>query len=179
MRAAARSSCGFDRLPLQAQTAKGAWPRRPTVTARHGDEVIGAEPSVQPPISRRGRTVGGVSHVWHAPCACRGHPHERARHARIAPLVRGVIFGLGVHVLRSRRVVLEGWDRSNAVNVCAEAVDHSLPTICRFATYSGPRNLLSRSLLGMKTRSCSIVLRVHGFSNVNFRTSHPAGLGSM
>jgi glycosyltransferase 2 family protein len=28
----------------------------------------------------------------------------------------------------------------------------------------------------MKTRSCSIVSRVHGFSNVNFRTSHPAGL---
>ena len=36
----------------------------------------------------------------------------------------------------------------------------SLPTICRFATYSRPRNLLSCSLLGMKTRSCSIVSRV-------------------
>src|SRR6478735_1653447 len=55
----------------------------------------------------------------------------------------------------------------------------SLPTICRFATYSCPRNLLSCSLLGMKTRSCSIVSRVHGFSYVNFWISHPAGLGSM
>src|SRR5262249_58180515 len=36
----------------------------------------------------------------------------------------------------------------------------SLPTICRFATYSCPRNLLSCSLLGMKTRSRSIVSRV-------------------
>jgi hypothetical protein len=91
MRAAARSSCGFDRLPLQTQTPNGAWPRRPTVTARHGDEMIGGESSVQPPIIRRGKAVGDVSHVWHAPRACRGHPHERAGHARIPPLVGGVI----------------------------------------------------------------------------------------
>src|SRR5262249_26868736 len=49
-----------------------------------------------------------------------------------------------------------------------------LPTICRFATYSCPRNLLSCSLLGMKTRSRSILSRVHGFSYVNFRISQPA-----
>src|SRR5262249_11198905 len=55
----------------------------------------------------------------------------------------------------------------------------SLPTICRFATYSCPRNLLSCSLLGMKTRSRSMVSRVHGFSYVNFRISQPAGLGSI
>src|SRR5438034_2931802 len=78
-------------------------------------------PSVELPVTRRGRTVCGVSHVWHAPRACHGHPHERARHARVAPLVRGVILGLGIDVLGPGRIVLEGRDRSNAVAETAGA----------------------------------------------------------
>jgi hypothetical protein len=67
--------------------------------------------SVELPITRRGRTVCGVSHVWHAPRACHGHPHERPRHAGITPLVPRVVLGLGVDVLGPRRIVLERWDR--------------------------------------------------------------------
>src|SRR5262249_24976292 len=85
---------------------------------------IGAEPSVEPPIPRRGRTVSGVSYVWHAFRACHGHPHERARHTGVAPFICSVILGLCINVLWPRRIVLEGWDRPNAVSVRAEAVDH-------------------------------------------------------
>src|SRR5262245_26580188 len=80
--------------------------------------------SVDLPITRWGRPVCGVSRVWHAPRACYGHRNERSRHARIAPLVCRVVLGLGVHVLGPRWIVLERWDRADAVSVCAETVDH-------------------------------------------------------
>ena len=35
-----------------------------------------------------------------------------------------MILGLSVDILGSRRIVLERWDCSDAVSVCAEAVDH-------------------------------------------------------
>src|SRR5258705_6836848 len=82
--------------------------------------------SVELPIPWRGRAEWGVSHVSHAPRACHGHRHERPRHARIAPFVTAMIFGLGVDVLGPRRIMLKSRDRSNAVSVCAEAVDHGL-----------------------------------------------------
>ena len=53
-----------------------------------------------------------------------GPPHKRPRHARIAPLVGGVVLGLGVNIFRPRGIVLEGRDRADARRVCAEAVDH-------------------------------------------------------
>ena len=74
-------------------------------------------PSVELPIIRHGRAEWGVSHVWHATRACHGHPHERPRHARIAPLVACVILGLGVDVLGPRRIMLEGRDRPYARSV--------------------------------------------------------------
>src|SRR5262245_14644115 len=87
-----------------------------------------SRPSVEFPVTRRGRAVCDVSHVWHAR-ACHGHSHERPRHARIPPLISGVILGLSVNVLGPRRIVLKGRDRSNAVSVGAEAVDHGLPVL--------------------------------------------------
>src|SRR5215467_3049524 len=44
-------------------------------------------------------------------------------------LARGVILGLSVYVLGPGWIVLEGWNRPNAVSVCAEAVDHGLPVL--------------------------------------------------
>src|SRR5262245_35077243 len=113
----ARPTCPTHRMQSAARLtqARGAW-RWQTL-------------SVEPPITRRGRTACDVSHVWHAPRACHGHPHERPRHAGIPPLVSGVIFGLGVDVLGPRRIMLEGRDRPNAASVCAEAVDHGLPVL--------------------------------------------------
>src|SRR4029450_5520566 len=95
------------------------------------EQTIGAtvrprrpRPSVELPVTRRGRSVCGLSRVWPPPRPGPGHPHEWPRHARVAPLVTAMIFGLGVDVLGPRRIVLERWDRSDAVSVCAEAVDH-------------------------------------------------------
>src|SRR5262245_27151215 len=81
-------------------------------------------PSVDFPITRRGRAVCDVSHVWHAPRACHGHRHEWPRHARIPPLIRRVVLGLSVYVLGPRWIMLEGRDRPNARSASAEAVDH-------------------------------------------------------
>src|SRR6478672_13829721 len=36
---------------------------------------------------------------------------------------------LSIDILGPRRIVLEGWDRPNAVSVCAAAVDHGLPVL--------------------------------------------------
>ena len=91
---------------------------------RRANGVCRTRPSVELPITRRGRAECGVSYIWRTPRACRRHSHEWARHARIAPLVRGVVLGLGVDIFGPRRIVLEGWDRSNARSVRAEAVDH-------------------------------------------------------
>ena len=63
------------------------------------DGVCRPGPLVELPIIRCGRAECGVSDVWHAPRACRGHPHKRPRHARISPLVRHVVLGFGVDVL--------------------------------------------------------------------------------
>src|SRR5262245_39840255 len=82
-----------------------------------------SRPSVEFPVTRRGRAVCDVSHVWHAR-ACHGHSHERPRHARIPPLISGVILGLSVNVLGPRWIMLERWDRPNARGARAEAVDH-------------------------------------------------------
>jgi hypothetical protein len=69
-----------------------------TAAPRRADD-LGGHP-VELPITRRGRTICGVSHFWHAG-ACRGHPHEGSGHARITPRIHGVIFGLGIDVLGS------------------------------------------------------------------------------
>src|SRR5262245_60362598 len=90
---------------------------------RRADDLGGLD-SVEPPITRRGRAVCDVSHVWHAPRACQGHPHEGPRHARIPPLVRGVVLGLSVDVLGPRRIMLKRWDRPNARSASAEAIDY-------------------------------------------------------
>src|SRR5262252_9180428 len=111
--------------------------RRPTNTS-HARSKNGSSgtargrrprPSVELPVTRRGRAVCDVSHVWHAPRACHGHSHERPRHTGVTPLISGVILGLCVDILWPRRIVLEGWNRPNAVSVCAEAVDHGLPVL--------------------------------------------------
>jgi hypothetical protein len=85
-------------------------PKRARLSLR--DPVRRHGPSVKLPITRHGRAVWGVSHVWHATGAWHRHPHQWSRHARIAPLVTCVILGLGVHILGSRRIMLEGRDRS-------------------------------------------------------------------
>src|SRR5262249_54923806 len=105
------------------------------------------QPSVELPITRRGRAVCDVSHVWHAPRACHGHSHEWPRHARIAPLVSGVILGLSVYVLGPRCIVLKGRDRPNARGASAEAIDHR-PAI--LADEAGPHLIPAphRSALG-------------------------------
>src|SRR5262245_55360069 len=83
-----------------------------------------ARPSVELPIPWRGRAVCDVSHVWHAPRACHGHPHEWSRHTGVAPLVPRVILGLSVDVLGPRWIMLERWDRPNARSTSAEAINH-------------------------------------------------------
>src|SRR5262249_47490979 len=129
--------------------------RRPTNTS-HARSKNGSSgtargrrprPSVEPPITRRGRAVCGISHVWHAPRACHGHPHEWPRHTGIAPLVSCVILGLSVYVLWPRWIMLERWDRPNARSASAEAIDHR-PTI--LADEAGPHLIPSshRSALG-------------------------------
>ena len=68
------------------------------------------------------RLRAGETNVWDLINV--NNAHKRPRHARIAPLVGRVILGLGIDVLGPRGIVLEGWDRSDARNVCAEAEDH-------------------------------------------------------
>src|SRR5262245_33402355 len=105
------------------------WIGCPRLSARRADGLGGRpRPSVELPITRRGRAVCDVSHVWHTPRACHGHSHERPRHARIPPLVSGVVLGLSVNVLGPRWIMLERWDRPNARSASAEAIDHR-PTI--------------------------------------------------
>src|SRR5262245_32353811 len=86
-------------------------------------------PSVERPIPRHGRAEWGIPHVWHTPRARYGHWYERPRHARIAPLISCMILGLSIDILGPRRIVLQGRDCSNAMRVCAEAVDHGLPVL--------------------------------------------------
>src|SRR5215470_519467 len=104
--------------------AAGTHPGAHTRLFKSARPRLRPRPSVEHPITRRGRAVCDVSHVGHAPRARLGHPHERPRHARITPLVPRVVLGLGVHVLGPRWIMLERWDRPNARSASAEAVDH-------------------------------------------------------